>query len=452
MFKKKNIDMTQGPIVGPMILFVLPMIGGSLCQLLYNTVDFIYVGNFVSSTAAAAVGASSSLITCLVGLFTGISVGVSVTIAQAIGAKDQERASDILHTGVAFGIIFGIVLMVVALFAARPILSLLNTPETVIDQAVLYMRIYMVGLPFNIVYNMSTGGMRAWGNSRTPFMILLVCGILNIVWDAIFVLVIPLGVAGVGIATVLSNVVSCFAALFFITRKNNFVTLSLRRLRINGSLLKKILYIGLPAGVQSIIITFSNIIVQYHINAFGETAVAAFSTYYKVENLIYIPIMAFGQASTTFSGQNVGAGQYRRLRKGTFMILGIGIVVTLIISGLILTFPNAVFSFFVKDQTVVDLALTLAMVSFPFYWIYVFLEGFGGSVRAMGYSLTSMIIIIANVCALRIALLRYLSVTYNTVRSLAFAYPITWATTSVCFFIAFIVIVSKKIRENDSLQ
>lgn len=447
MQKRKNIDMTQGPIVGPMILFALPMIAGSLCQLLYNTVDYIYVGNFVSTTAAAAVGASSSLITCLVGFFTGISVGSSVIIGQAIGAKDKERGEKALHTGVTFGIIFGLILLCVAIFLSPAILRLLNTPESIIPQAVLYMRIYMVGLPFNIVYNMSTSGMRASGDSRTPFMILLICGILNVIWDALFVLVIPLGIAGVGIATVLSNVVSCIMAVFMTTRKGMLLQLSFHKLGIDWELLKKILYIGLPAAVQSIIITFSNVIVQYHINAFGETAVAAFSTYYKVENLIYIPIMAFGQVSTTFSAQNVGAGQYKRIRKGTVAVIGIGVAVTLLIAGLILTFPTQVFSFFVKDASVVEIALTLAMVSFPFYWVYVFLESLGGSVRAMGYSITSMIIIIANVCVLRISLLRVFSKIYNTVRSLAFVYPITWATASVCFLIAYIVILRKRLKE-----
>ena len=452
MLKKKNIDMTQGPIVIPMILFALPMIGGSLCQLLYNTVDFIYVGNFVSSTAAGAVGASSSLITCLVGFFTGISVGSSVIIGRAIGAKDNERAERTLHTGVTFGIIFGIILLLVALFLAPSILRLLNTPETIIPQAVLYMRIYMVGLPFNIVYNMSTSGMRACGDSRTPFLILLICGILNVFWDALFVLIIPLGIAGVGIATVLSNVVSCIMAVFFTTRKGMMLRLHARKLGIDGGLLKEILHIGLPAAVQSIVITFSNVIVQYHINAFGETAVAAFSTYYKVENLIYIPIMAFGHCSTTFSSQNVGAKQYRRIRKGTLLIILIGVIVTLCIAGIILKFPNAVFSFFMKDASVVEVALMLAMVSFPFYWVYVFLEGFGGSVRAMGYSITSMIITIANVCALRITLLRIFSTTFNTVRSLAFVYPITWATSAACFAVAFIIVLRKRFKSDQMLQ
>ena len=445
MLKKKNIDMTQGPIVGPMLLFVLPLIAGSLCQLLYNTVDYIYVGNFVSATAAAAVGASSSLITCLVGFFTGVSVGSSVTIGKAIGAKDPERGERALHTGVTFGILFGIVLLIITLFLSTPILRLLNTPETIIPQAVLYMRIYMFGLPFNIVYNMSTSGMRACGDSRTPFLIQLVCGILNVIWDALFVLLIPLGIAGVGIATVLSNICSCVFAVFLTTRKGMMLRLSSRKLGIDGKLLKEILHIGLPAAVQSVIITFSNVMVQYHINAFGETAVAAFSTYYKVENLIYIPIMAFGNASTTFSSQNVGAKQYRRLLKGTLAVILIGVIVTICISGLILLFPTQVFSFFIKDASVVEMALTLAMVSFPFYWVYVFLEGLGGSVRAMGYSITSMIIIIANVCVLRISLLRVFSTVYHTVRSLAFVYPITWATASFCFIIAFIAILRKKL-------
>lgn len=446
--KKKNIDMTQGPIALPMISFMLPLIFGSLFQQLYNTVDFIFVGNYMDDIAAAAVGASSSLIACLVGFFTGASVGASIVISRKIGAKIQEDVEDALHTAATFGLIFGLALMVIGLVFCIPILNALNTPQNVINEASIYLRIYMISLPFSFTYNMLTGAMRAWGDSNTPFKILAFCGFLNVAMDYLFIVIIPLGVLGVAIATLISQGVSCMLAVFASIRKDNPVVLCVKKLHIRMDLLKDILYIGLPAGIQSVIITFSNMMVQYHINAYESVAMAGFSAYYKVENLIYIPLMAVGQAATTFCGQNAGAKNYKRIQKGRYVILAIGIIITLLISGIILLFPRQVFGFFINIPEVVDVGVSLAMISFPFYWVYTFLEVFGGSIRALGYSLTSMIVTIANICVLRVALLTIIDNTYHAVQPLAYVYPITWATTSLCFFIISTVLVNKKIKEN----
>lgn len=445
--KRKNIDMTQGPIALPMLSFMLPLILGSLFQQLYNTVDFIFVGNYMDDIAAAAVGASSSLISCLVGFFTGASVGASIVISRKIGAKIQKDIEDAVHTSVTFGLIFGVALMVIGIVFCIPILKALNTPQNVIEEASIYMRIYMISLPFSFTYNMLTGAMRAWGDSNTPFRILAICGVLNVAMDYVFIVIFPLGVLGVAIATMISQGTSCIMAVIASMRNDNLVVLNLSKLRIRIDLLKDILYIGLPAGVQSVIITFSNMMVQYHINAYESVAMAGFSAYYKVENLIYIPLMAVGQAATTFCGQNVGAKNYKRIQTGRYVILGIGVVITGIISGLILLFPRQVFGFFINIPEVVDVGISLAVISFPFYWVYTFLEVFGGSIRALGYSITSMVITIANVCVLRVALLTIIDSTYHAVQPLAYVYPITWASTSLCFFIISNILVRKKIKE-----
>ena len=448
MEKKKQIDMTQGAIAKPMFVFILPLIAGSLFQQLYNTVDFIYVGNFMNETAAAAVGASSSLINCLVVFFSGASVGASIVISQRIGAHKSDETDSALHTAVSFGLIFGCFLMIIGLIFCIPILKALNTPDSVIAEASLYMRVYMISLPFSFTYNMLTGAMRAWGDSKTPFNILAVCGFLNVLMDALFIIVIPMGVLGVAIATLISQGASCVMAVIASRKQGNPVVFSIKKLCIKWELLKQILYIGLPAGIQSVIITFSNMMVQYHINAYGETAIAGFTSYYKVENLIYIPIMAIGQAATTFCGQNAGAKNYKRIQNGRYVILGIGVAITLCISGLILLFPNQVFGFFINSPDVVEIGISLAKISFPFYWIYVFLEVFGGSVRALGYSISSMIVTIANICVLRVALLGIIDDTFHTVRSLAVVYPVTWGTSALCFFIMSAILVRKKIKSN----
>ena len=447
--KNQNIDMTSGPIVGPLVMFILPLIGGSLFQQLYNTVDFLYVGNFLDKTAAAAVGASSTLITCIIGLFTGISVGTSVIAAQAIGARDPQRASKALHTSVTFGLVGGVVLLTCGIIFAPGILRLLRTPEEVMPQAVIYIRLYLLSVPMLVFYNMVSGGMRAYGDSRTPFRVLVICGLLNVVMDGLFIVVIPLGVAGVGVATAITQSLSAFLIGYYASRPGCTLRLSLREMGIDWKMLRSVLRIGLPTGIQTIIITFSNIMVQYYINDFGQTAVAAFATYYKVETLIYLPIVAFGQASTTFAGQNVGAGNYRRLRRGTMIITGIGVAITVCIAGAILMAPRTVFTWFMKDPEVVTDALRIAMISFPLYWLYPILEVNGGAVRGMGHTFPSMVTVIANMCILRVTLLAVFSRVFHTIESLGSCYPITWATAAVSFVVLFLVIVNREIRRHE---
>ena len=441
--------MTKGPLFGPLAAFILPLIGASLFQQLYNTVDFLFVGNLLDKTAAAAVGAGSSLIYCTIGLFSGISVGTSVVAAQAIGGGDRERAERALHSSVVFGLVGGLIIMALFIGCAPAILRLLRTPESVMPQAVTYLRIYMLSVPLLIFYNMVSGGMRAYGDSRTPFLILVVCGLVNVAMDAVFLILIPLGVAGVSIATVISQALSAVLAARSAARPDSLLRLRFRRLRLDLPILKEVLSVGLPTGLQTIIITFSNIMVQYFINGFGETAVAAFATYYKVENLIYLPIMAFGQAATTFAGQNTGAGRFRRLRRGTLGATAAGALIVLLIAGLILAFPRTVFTWFMRDQEVVTVALQIALVSFPFYWLALLLEVIGGAVRGMGYAVRSMLIIIANLCVLRVGLLALFSAVFHTIPSLAAVYPISWAGAALCFALVFRRLIRPRIAAEE---
>ncbi len=448
--KKKTINMTEGPIVGPLFLFILPLIGSSLFQQLYNTVDFLFVGNLLNKTSAAAVGASSTLITCTIGLFSGISIGTSVVMAQAMGAGDHKKADKALHGSVFFGLVGGLIVMVLGIVFAPAVLRLLNTPETAMPEAIVYMQIYMLSLPMLVFYNMVSGAMRSYGDSDTPFRVLVICGFVNVAADYFFMRVIPLGVAGVSIATTVSQGLSAILIAIAAAGKDRPIRLEVKKVAPNVPVLTEILRLGIPAGAQSILITFSNVIVQYYINDFGETAVAAFAAYYKVENLLYLPIMAFGQAATTFAGQNYGAGKLDRVKKGTFITDAIGAAIVAAIAVVILMFPREIFTLFIKDQDVVSDGLKIAMVTFPLYWIYPILEVTGGALRGMGYAITSMVVIIANLGLLRIFLLGVFSAKFHTLESLAAVYPITWAGAAICFVVIFVVVMMRKKSANGS--
>ena len=443
---RKTILMTEGAITGPLIEFILPLLGSSLFQQLYNTVDFLYVGNLLTKSSAAAVGgASGTLVSCIINLFVGLSIGTSVVSAQAVGAGDPDEAERALHSSLVFAVSAGLALAAAGMLLAPSLLTLLNTPASTMPEAILYLRIYLISVPMMVFYNISAGELRALGDSRTPFMILVVCGILNVVADALFMIVIPLGVAGVAMATALAQSLSAFMAARALSGGGLPVRLSAGKLRVDARVLGKVLRIGVPSGIQSMIITFSNVIVQYYINAFGETAVAAFATYSKVGNLVYQPILAFGQASTTFSGQNAGAGKPRRILRGTLVILAICTAVTLVLAGLILGFPLPVHTLFIRDMDVVSCALEISTICFSMYWLYPLLEVLGGALRGMGYAITSMTIIVSNMCVLRIALLAVFSEAFHAVRALAWVYPITWASTSLCFIITFAIAIKKRL-------
>lgn len=446
---RKTIQMTHGPIGPSLIVFILPLIENSIFQQLYNTADFLFVSNLLGKTAAAAVGASSTLVTCSIGLFSGIAVGAEVVIAFAIGAGDEERANRILHTALPFGMFGGFVLMCAGIFWAPSMLILLNTPESILPQAVLYIRIYFLSIPANILYNMCASALRACGNSATPFRILACFGMVNVAANALFIGVLSLGIAGAALATILCQWSSLAAILHCLRRGEQKLRFSWNSIHCSKELLAAVLRIGLPTGIQTIVITLSNIVVQYYINGFGETAVAAFSTYYKIENFIYLPIMAFGQAITSFSSQNTGIGNFRRVGKGTAIAAGFGVCVTLCIAGGVLLFSERIFSWFMRDDAVRGVAISIAFVSFPFYWLYPLMEVLGGSLRGMGYAVQSMSMILINLCGLRITLLSVFTRHFRSLYAIASVYPITWATATISFAVTFFIILYRKIHAAD---
>ena len=441
MSEKKN-SITEGNIIRSLIIFALPLLGGSLIQQLYNTADMIFAGRFVSKEAAAAVGASGLLFTCMIGLLTGVSVGVGILIAHKTGGKDYDGIRKTVKTSIFFGTISGIVLTVGGLIFSEKLLTVMNTPSEIMDESTLYLKIYFLSMIPMILYNMGSGLIRSSGNSKLPFYILVAGGLLNIISNATFVIIFGMGVAGVAIATLISQGITAILTVIFLF-KENFLNLSdLKSFNLDFHILSKIIHYGLPAGIQSMIITFSNIVVQFYINGYGSDAVAAYASYFKLENFIWLPIVSIGQAITTFTAQNAGAKNYERIRKGTFVATFCSIGVTVILTGTILLFPEISLEIFIKDVEVIALGKKIIFITFPFYWLYSILETLGGSVRGMGYSVTSMSIIISSLCIMRIFLLMGLSRLDTGFQGIAFVYPITWFTAALLFLLVFMKHVS----------
>lgn len=430
--RAKKVDLTQGSIVKGFCMFAFPLFLGSLFQQLYGTADVLFVGNILGKHEAAAVGASSILVTCLIGLFVGISVGAGVIVAQFVGAGDEEKTRNTIQNAILLGAIGGIILMIVGLLLSNQALIWLQTPESIMNEALVYIRIYFLAIPAMILYNMGASILRAMGNSRVPFFILAGGGILNVVADVFFLAVLRLGVGGAAFVTFLSQTATAIAVMVYLIREEKLYKV---RWRIDVWMIKRICQVGFPLGIQSMIITLSNLVVQYYINGFGETSVAAFTVYFKLENFIYMPIMAFGQTMVTFVGQNLGAGNYKRMEKGLVVGNIISISITAVISMGILAFGNQAIGLFCQDAEVISEGLKIIWVSYPFYFIYAIMEMVGGVIRGNGKSLQSMIIIILNLCGIRIALLSYLVKAHVTIQSVAAVYPISWGLATVCFVV-----------------
>jgi putative MATE family efflux protein len=429
---KKSINLTEGVIWKQILLFALPLLGSSLIQQLYNTVDLIFVGNYLGKEAAAAVGASALIVTCLVGFFTGMSVGASVVIANIVGSGKKGKVKDAIHTAIGLSFIGGIVLFIIGYIGAPYFLKWMNVPGEILESAVSYIRIYFLSLISIITYNMGSGIIRAMGNSKTPMYIQLFGGIVHVLMDALFIAIFENGVNGVAWATLLSQTVTAVLILYYLTHLESKYRLQFKKIRIHKEVLLLILKIGIPAGLQSIVITLSNVFAQYHINSLGVEAIVAFTAYFKVELPIYLPIVAFGQAITTFSGQNMGAGNIERVKKGAKVCILMGIGVTIVSSTLLLIFGRQAFEIFNHDSVVIDYGIRIISTSFPFYWIYVILEVLGDTIRGAGKATPPMAIILSNICILRIILLFTIMSFYHDVRGVAITYPITWATTALC--------------------
>ena len=405
--KKKSRLMTEGSIWKSILLFSVPLILGNMLQQLYNTADSIIVGNFVGSNALAAVGSSGSPIFLLIGVSQGIAVGAGVVVSQFLGAKDREGAHTAVHTSLALSAILGAILTVCGIAVSRALLTAMNTPAEVLEDAVLYIRLYFGGVLFSVVYNMAAGILNAAGNSKRSLLYLGVASITNIVLDLVLIAGCRMGVAGAAIATDISQLVSCVLSLRFLMRVEDDYRVTAKEVRVHKKMAVRIIKVGLPTGIQNMVISLSNVLVQVSVNGYGAAAMAGFAAYMKVDGFNILPVLSFGMAATTFVGQNFGAGKIDRVKKGTFVTLGMCIVYTILTGILLLAFQDPIMHLFTGDETVIAYGKICMLYFCPFYWMLGILQGLAGTVRGTGKSVPPMVVLLISLCLFRIVWIQF---------------------------------------------
>ena len=427
----QNNLMTEGSIVKSLLLFALPLIFGNLLQQLYNTADSIIVGNFVGANALAAVGSSGSPIYLLIGFSQGLAVGAGVVVSQFLGAKDHREAQEAVHTSLAIAVIMGLLLTVGGIACGRALLVAMNTPAEVLGDAVTYIRIYFGGVLFSVVYNMTAGILNAAGNSRRSLIYLAWASVTNIVLDLVFIVIFRMGVAGAAIATDISQLVSCVLSLRFLIKSTDDCRVIPRAIRLHKKMAARIIRVGLPTGIQNMVISFSNVLVQASVNSYGAAAMAGFAAYMKIDGFNILPVSSISMAATTFVGQNYGAGRLDRVKKGTWVTLAMGLVYTLITGALLLLGQDVIMHLFTNDETVVFFGEAAMHWFCPFYFLLSILHGLAGAVRGTGASVPPMVVLLVSLCLFRVVWIQFLLPFFPTIDGVFILYPVSWGLGAV---------------------
>ena len=436
--KKNTHTLTEGSVWKGILLFALPLLGSSLIQQLYSTVDLIFVGQLLGTKASAAIGASGLIVTCMIGFFNGMAVGTNVFAARHYGARRFEQLKKLIQTIFWTGMIGGLLLTVIGLVLSPVFLTWMGTPESIFPLAVRYLRIYMASMISVVSYNLLSGVLRALGDSRTPMLYQFFGGIINVFADFIFLYVFHMGVEGTAFATLFSQTFAAIGVMIHLYRLKEPYAL---RIRFSDCSLKEftdILKVGVPAGVQSIIITLSNIIIQSQINTLGVTSVASFTVYFRVELIVYLPIVALGQAVVSFIGQNYGAGNWERIKKGNRLCIFGGSLITFAACMLLIIAMPVILNVFTKDAAVAAQTLEIVKVTFPFYFFYTVLECFSSNLRGFGKAFLPMIVTVISFCGFRIIALFALMAKNPSPDKVALSYPISWGIAAAAMAILYV--------------
>ena len=429
--KRRDVDMTEGNITRHIINFAIPLLIGNIFQQLYNTVDTWVVGNYVNNRAYSAVGTVGPIVNMLIGFFMGLSSGAGVVISQYYGAQQPDKVKQTVHTALLMTLLMGLVFTVLGIVMIPLMLQLINMPAEVRGEATTYLSIYFAGILGLMFYNIGSGILRAVGDSQRPFYFLMVSAVINIVLDLLFVLVFQMGVAGVALATIIAQGVSAVLVIITLLRTDTCIKLIPRELKIHWDMLKKIFTVGIPAALQMAITAFSNIFVQSYINHFGEFCMSGWTTYAKVDQLLFLPMQSISLASTTFVGQNLGRNQPQLARQGVRQSLLLALGATAILTVPVLIFAQPIVRFFNAEPQVVEYGTLLLQWLSPFYLLCCFNQIYSGALRGAGNSRAPMIIMLSSFVAFRQVYLFIMARVCNEILPIAMSYPAGWLLCTI---------------------
>ena len=432
--KQKGL-MTEGVIWKELLLFSVPLLLGNLFQQLYNAVDSVVVGNYIGAQALAAVGSSAPVINLLVSFFMGLSVGAGVIISRYFGARNMESLQDSIHTSLALTMTAGIFMTLFGIIFSPTILRWIGTPSDVMSSSVLYLRIYFVGILSVMLYNMGSGILRAVGDSKNPLYFLIVSSITNILLDLLFVIVFDMGIAGVGWATLIAQTISAVLTLLLLIKTKQEYKVTLKKIRFHKDKLIEIIRLGLPSGIQNGVVSFSNVIVQSNINAFGSLAMAGCAAYTKIDGFAILPVMSYSMALTTFTGQNMGAKKYDRVKQGARSGIIMSLLTTIAISALLLIFGEQVLSIFSDNPKVISYGLYMMHVLAPFYIFLAISHAFNGIIRGAGITTIPMIVMITCWCGMRMTWILASVPIFHDIGVVFMGWPLTWAASALWLFL-----------------
>ena len=429
----KKVDLVIGTIWKQLLLFFFPILIGTFFQQLYNTVDTIIVGKYVGTSALAAVGSTGNLTNLIVNFFVGLSSGATVVIAQFYGANEDKKVFKAVHSAFAMSIICGILMMIFGIFFSRQCLELIGVPNDIINDSSLYMKLYFFSMLPGVIYNIGAGILRAVGDSKTPLYYLIVCSVVNVLFDFLLVANIKMGIAGAAIATVIAQFVCAVLVIIKLMRSKENYQLKLKEIKMDIMILKRIIKIGIPAGIQSTMYSISNIVLQTNINTFGTNTIASWAVYVKIDALFWMIMAAFGASITTFVGQNYGAGLTDRVRKGMKISLIMALGSAGLLSSFLWLFGNNIIVLFSNDTNIIKECSDIMHFLSPFYFTYCCVEIISGTMRGCGESFKPMLVVCLGICVLRIIWVIFVSLIYPTFKMVIISYPITWSITSILF-------------------
>lgn len=449
--KAHRSSMLEGPLLAGVITYTIPIILTSVLQLLFNAADLVVVGRFCGSVSVGAVGATGPLTSLMVNLFVGLSVGAGVTVAHGIGSRDEQQISDAVHTAVPLSLASGAILTVVGVTLSEPMLVLMNTPENTLPLSVLYMKIYFCGITFTVVYNFCAAILRAAGDTRGPLVFLTIAGIVNVVLNVIFVTVFHMNVAGVALATTISQGIAAVLVVRALMRRTDACRLQLRHMRFHEQQIRKIIRIGLPAGIQSSLFAISNVTIQSSVNSFGDVVVSGNAAAANLESFIYVSLNSFHQTAVNYVGQNVGARQYRRANNTVWICQCCVLVLGISMSALLLTFGEPLLRIYISDSPE---AIAYGMIRFVWaslpYFILGLMDVSTGALRGYGQSLGPMLISVLGICGIRVlwVFTIFRIPAFHSIQWLYLSYPVSWTVTLIAQMILFFRIRNKFLHQD----